>query len=87
MSEELKAKLAELSSELDRADNPELAERLKPLITSIEQQLAAEGDCTPSDEGSVVTLVDELVAEFEVDHPTLSRIIADISIKLSSMGI
>ncbi len=87
MSEELKAKLAALCSELDRADNPELTERLKPLITSIEQQLSAEGDGATSDEGSVVTLVDELVAEFEVDHPTLSRIFADISIKLSSMGI
>lgn len=87
MSEELRAKLAELSSELDRTDNPELAAKLKPLMAAIEEQLEAQGEIPPSAEGSVVGLFDELVTEFEVDHPTLSRIIADISIKLSSMGI
>lgn len=87
MSEELRAKLNELSSELDRTDDPELADKLKPLIATIEQQLAHESGVLPSEEGSVVAMFEELVTEFEVDHPTLSRIIADISIKLSSMGI
>jgi|GEM_PF-5519647 len=87
MSDELRQKLQELSTELDRADSPELTERLKPLINSIEDQLAAEGDVTAASDGSLVATVNELVAEFEVEHPSLSRIVADISIKLSSMGI
>lgn len=87
MSEQLRAKLAELSRELDQAEDPALAERLKPMIAGIETQLAAEGEIDVVEQGNLVALVDELVAEFEVEHPTLSSMIADISIKLSSMGI
>ncbi|MEY3018802.1 MAG: hypothetical protein RL336_1937 [Pseudomonadota bacterium] len=87
MSEQLRAKLAQLSRELDQAEDPALAERLKPMIAGIETQLAAEGEIDVVEQGNLVALVDELVAEFEVEHPTLSSMIADISIKLSSMGI
>lgn len=87
MSEELKAKLATLSAELDNTDDPAVAERIKPMINAIEQQLQVEGERFPSESGNMVMMVDELVTEFEVEHPTLSKLIADISIKLSSMGI
>jgi acetyl-CoA carboxylase beta subunit len=87
MSEQLKAKLAELIRELDQAEDPALTERIKPLIAGVEAQLAAEGEVDAAEPGNLVALIDELVTEFEVEYPTLSSMIADISIKLSSMGI
>lgn len=87
MSEQLKAKLAELIRELDQAEDPALTERIKPLIAGVETQLAAEGEVDAAEPGNLVALIDELVTEFEVEYPTLSSMIADISIKLSSMGI
>lgn len=87
MSEQLKAKLEELIRELDQAEDPALTERIKPLIAGVEAQLAAEGEVDAAEPGNLVALIDELVTEFEVEYPTLSSMIADISIKLSSMGI
>lgn len=60
-------------------------EQLRGLIDNVENQLAdpllnAEAD-------SLVDQVDSMVTSFEAEHPTISGILNNIMVTLSSMGV
>lgn len=60
-------------------------QQLQALIDQIEQQLAA--DALTAQRGSLSDQVDELVTEFDTEHPTISGILNNILITLGNMGI
>ena len=70
----------------DMSASAEDKERLSGLITDIEQQLNASM-LEQEDTGSLVEQVDNMVSSFEADHPTISAILNNIMVTLSSMGV
>lgn len=86
MPNELLDKLNNLTEQLDRADDPELSAKIKPLIDQTQLQLEQSGLEDPINP-PLSDVFNELVTELEVEHPTITQIVADIALKLSSMGI
>lgn len=70
-------------SSLDVADQER--EKLTRLIEDLEAQLAADALFTES--GSLVEQVDDMVSAFEAKHPTISGILNNILVTLTSMGV
>ena len=60
-------------------------QRLRQLIDNIEQRL--DPTVNESDSDSLEDQVEYLVTSFETDHPTISGILKNIMVSLSSMGI
>ncbi len=60
-------------------------QRLNDLIVDIEQQLAEP--VLEQESHNLSEQVDTLVARFENEHPTVSGILHNIMITLSSMGV
>jgi len=60
-------------------------QRLRQLIDNIEQRL--DPTVNESDSDSLEDQVEYLVTSFEADHPTISGILKNIMVSLSSMGI
>lgn len=85
MPNELRTKLDELTRQLDQSDDPALNEKLKPLIAQVQQQLHDAGE--DDENSSLSDVFNEIVTELEVEHPTVTKLLADIAVKLSSMGI
>lgn len=85
--EQLRERLAALQGELEamEQESPVLDERMQVLVSELERQLDApvvDGEAT-----GLAEQFDEAVTQFETEHPTLTAILADISVKLTSMGI
>ncbi len=85
--EQLKKSLDGLRDELDALseDNTETRERLSELIFELEvqvEELAQSGDTE-----SLIDHVRKRVDDFEVEHPRITRVLNDIMMTLSNMGI
>lgn len=84
--EELREHLDQLSTAIDGMNAAETDKlKLSNLITDIEGQLSEPqlgGDGT-----SLVEQVEGMVSGFESDHPTVTGILNNIIIALSSMGV
>ncbi|MDH3640164.1 MAG: DUF4404 family protein [Gammaproteobacteria bacterium] len=85
--EQLRKSLDGLRDELNELgeDSHETRERLSQLIAELEVQIEELGES-----GDTETLVDNLrkrVEYFEVEHPRVTRVVNDIMMTLSNMGI
>jgi chromosome segregation ATPase len=77
--EQLRAQVAALE-----ADNASKA-RLESLIGTLEQRLQGTG--SEAHHGHLVAELKEAISHFEVEHPRLTRILNDLMVTLSNMGI
>lgn len=85
--QQLREHLEQLADAIaDMSASSEEKERLSGLIADIEQQLNAPL-LEQEDTGSLVEQVDNMVSSFEADHPTVSAILNNILVTLSSMGV
>lgn len=84
---QLREYLEQLDSSIESLEGADEQQRaqLQGLINDIEQQLAA--DALPADQGSLSDQLDQLISEFETEHPTVSGILNNILVTLSSMGV
>ena len=85
MSEhEIREQLQQLSDALEGLDvDPASKAKLNALVDELESQLQSP----VTEDSSVPQQLDELVAAFETDHPTLAGILNRIMVTLSSMGV
>ena len=85
--EQLREHLDQLSGEIEKisASGEEKA-HLTGLIESLERQLNEEmvAELEPA---NLVEQVESMVSSFERDHPTISAILNNIMVTLSSMGV
>ena len=86
MPNELIDKLKKLSVELDQTNDQELTDKLKPLIDQVQSEIESMG--LEDEENHLLSeVVNEIVTELEVEYPSVTKILADIALKLNSMGI
>lgn len=83
---EVSEALFNLRNEIERleAANPELKTRLEGLMDDLEDRLEA------SEDENRLHLVDDMkeaVAQFEVEHPSLTGILNELMVALGNMGI
>lgn len=79
-------KLQHLEQELATLDmDPARRQRLQQLVDAIERELDEEDEY--SDPPGLRDTLDELVSEFDAEHPTLSGILKDLMVKLASIGV
>ena len=86
MSEQkLREELAQLKSVLQQAQLPEpQRQAMQQLLSDMEIEL----DSNLADRGKeFVEQLEQQVAEFEVNHPTLAGVINNLLLSLSNMGI
>lgn len=86
MPNELIEKLNKLSAELDQTNDQVLTDKLKPLIDQVQSEIESMG--LENEENHLLSeVVNEIVTELEVEYPSVTKILADIALKLNSMGI
>ena len=85
--EQLRRSLDGLRNELNalEEDSHDTRERLSELITELEQQIEELGGS--DDTESLIDNLRKWVEDFEVEHPRVTRIVNDIMMTLSNMGI
>lgn len=82
---QLRAHLQQLDDAINSMQAPETDKaQLRGLIDEVENQLA---DPLQEQPDSLVDQVDGLVSSFETEHPTISAILNNIMVTLSSMGV
>jgi hypothetical protein len=84
-SRELRQQLEDLQQTLESASLDQSSkDKLSKLVAAIESELQSP---PLADDSSLPEQLDELVAVFESEHPTLSGILNRIMVTLSSMGV
>lgn len=84
--QQLREHLQQLDEAINKMQAPEAdKEQLRGLIDEVENQLA--DPLLASEAESLVDQVDGLVSSFEAEHPTISGILNNILVTLSSMGV
>ena len=81
---ELERTIAELRAEIARVDDAAERERLRALVTRVEQRLTEAGEVRAK------PLLDDLrhfVESVEANHPRLTSIVNDVMMKLANIGI
>jgi hypothetical protein len=82
---DIREQLQQLADTVDGMNvDPANKAKLSALVDGIENQLQAP---VAADDSSLPDQVDELVAVFESEHPTLAGILNRIMVTLSSMGV
>lgn len=83
----LHEQLTRLQSEIDNlpVDSEEHA-KLHALIDDIDRELGSGPEMVLEDSG-IQDRLDDMVSNFEVDHPTVAGILKDIMVKLASIGV
>lgn len=84
--DDLRAALAALEAEIARGgDDPEHGERLAQLRARVELELAQDEDAERT--RALADTVQDAIRRYEVEHPTLTAVLARILRALESMGI
>jgi hypothetical protein len=86
-NEELRNTLHKLRTEIDGLSfrEPAARERVRMLISGIEQQLENAGVATPQD--SLIENLKTTIEQFELEHPKLGALLNQLLLALSTMGI
>jgi len=86
MPNELIEKLNQLTQQLDQANDPALSDKIKPLIDQVQTDIENLG-VDNHENPQLSEVFNEIVTELEVEFPSVTKILADIALKLNSMGI
>lgn len=83
----LREQLQTLQSEIDNLPVAgEQRDKLHHLVSDIDSELDADSQAALAESG-LQERIDELVADFEADHPTVAAVLKDIMVKLASIGV
>lgn len=83
----LRAKVAELQTELARVDSLDPAARAELEATIAEIQAALDQDDAPAEHHTLAEQLTSATEQFEKDYPTLTRILGSVADALSQLGI
>ncbi len=85
MNEKLDALLEQVHAELQKVEQVD-AEKLK-LLQNLEQDVQALLKKTEVETPSILERMQDAVDQFEVEHPTLTALLSEVSTILSNAGI
>lgn len=85
MNEKLDALLQQVHAELQKVEQVD-AEKLK-LLQTLEQDVQALLKKTEVETPSILERIQDAVDQFEVEHPTLTALLSEVSTILSNAGI
>ena len=60
---------------------------LQALVDEIEEELASENEAALHDSQSLEDRLNELMSDFEAEHPTTAGVIKDLIHRLASIGV
>lgn len=87
----LQETLNELHTQLSRSDvrsfDADTQAMLQQVTEDIEDVLNPQQETPPEETGAISSRIDDLVLQFEVDHPHLTRALNQVAAALSNLGI
>ena len=84
---QLHEQLLRLQTEIDGLDvDQDNRSKLHALVDDIDRELGV-GPQFVLEDSSVQDRLEDLVSNFEVDHPTVAGVLKDIMVKLASIGV